>query len=193
MGKLVSSARARAAIAGAMMLAASVGGVWVAKAPDGKTYPLAVTMAADTLIKPWEQERLIAYLDSVRVPTICFGETKGVYLGMKKTHSECVAMLYRRVNEDFYIPLTLCAAGFERAPDPVQASMVSGAYNFGVVAWCRSTAARMIRAARYRDACQAQTAFNRAGGEVLTGLVRRREMGDAQRIGEGELCVSGLK
>jgi hypothetical protein len=26
----------------------------------------------------------------------------------------------------------------------------------------------------------------------VTGLVRRREMGDAQRLGEAELCVSGL-
>lgn len=192
MGKLFSSARARAAIASVMMLATLSGGIWYAKAPTGDTYPAAVVLAAEKLIKPWEQERTVAYLDSVRIPTICFGETKGVKLGMRKTSTECNDMLYRRVYEDFYLPEMQCAAGFERAPVSVQASMISGGYNFGVTAWCRSTAARMIRAGRYRDACDAQTAFNRAGGEILTGLVRRREMGDAQRIGEGELCVSGL-
>jgi len=32
-----------------------------------------------------------------------------------------------------------------------------------------------------------------AGGQMVNGLVKRREMGDAQRLGEAETCVSGLK
>ncbi|MDF2622165.1 MAG: glycoside hydrolase family 24 [Xanthobacteraceae bacterium] len=59
--------------------------------------------------------------------------------------------------------------------------------------WCGSTAARYIRAKLWRQACDAQTAWNRAGGKVVQGLVNRREMGDASRIGEGEICVTGLQ
>ncbi|MND71481.1 Phage lysozyme [compost metagenome] len=70
--------------------------------------------------------------------------------------------------------------------------MISGAYNFGVGGMCGSSAARLAKAGQYRQACEAQTAWNKAGGRVVNGLVNRREMGDAQRIGEAELCVSGL-
>jgi GH24 family phage-related lysozyme (muramidase) len=44
----------------------------------------------------------------------------------------------------------------------------------------------------WRKACEAQTAWNKAGGQVVGGLIKRREMGDAQRAGEAEVCVSGL-
>jgi hypothetical protein len=37
------------------------------------------------------------------------------------------------------------------------------------------------------------TWFNRAGGRVIVGLKKRREMGDASRMGELELCLEGLR
>jgi GH24 family phage-related lysozyme (muramidase) len=55
-----------------------------------------------------------------------------------------------------------------------------------------SSATRWHMQGQYRKGCEAQTAFNKAGGEIVEGLVKRREMGDPQRIGEAELCVSGL-
>ena len=70
--------------------------------------------------------------------------------------------------------------------------MISGAYNFGTGAMKKSRTAKFVTSGEFRHACEAQTAFNKAGGYVLKGLVTRREMGDAQRIGEAELCVSGL-
>ncbi|WP_244614133.1 MULTISPECIES: hypothetical protein [unclassified Brucella] len=45
---------------------------------------------------------------------------------------------------------------------------------------------------QWRLACNAMAAFNRAGGKVIEGLRKRREMGDAQRIGELEICLAGL-
>jgi GH24 family phage-related lysozyme (muramidase) len=111
---------------------------------------------------------------------------------MTKTVAECDAMLKRRIFTDYYLPLTKRIKGFTSFPVSVQATMVSGAYNFGVNGMVNSTATRLAVQGRYREACEAQTAFNRAGGQVVNGLVRRREMGDAQRIGEAELCVSGL-
>jgi GH24 family phage-related lysozyme (muramidase) len=106
--------------------------------------------------------------------------------------TECEAMLEKRVYNDYYLPLTKRIKGFTSFPISVQAAQISGAYNFGVGGMVNSSAARLASQGRYREACEAQTAWNKAGGQVVTGLVRRREMGDAQRLGEAELCVSGL-
>ncbi|SCM73322.1 Lysozyme [uncultured Pleomorphomonas sp.] len=201
MSKLFATKRAKAAIAGVMALAtASAGGVWYAKAPDGKQYPAAVVLAVEKLIKPWEGLVLKAHWDAYgKVWDICYGETKGVRPGMVKTRAECDAMLMERVYRDYYLPIMACAPPLQDAPVSVAAAMTSGAYNFGVGTikprrgWCGWSVGENIRARNWRGACEAQTRINTSGGVKLDGLVRRREMGDAQRIGEGELCVSGLE
>lgn len=185
--KIFATKRGKAAIAAALAATLAATGAFL-PAPQ----PAAVTLAVNSLIKPWEGLHLSAYKDIVGVWTICYGETKGVKPGMRKTRAECEAMLTQRVTADYYTPLTKCVPGFTRAPVSVQASLTSGAYNFGVGAACKSTAARHVAAGRYHAACLAQTAFNKAGGRIVRGLVNRREMGDAQRLGEAELCVSGL-
>lgn len=191
--KITSSKRARNAIAGVLALAAAIGGMLYSTTDDGRRYPTAVVLSAEKLIKPWEGIVFKSHWDTFgKVWDICYGETKGIKPGMVKTQAECDEMLYRRVYADYYLPLTKCVSNFTEAPISVQASMISGAYNFGVRGWCGSTAAKMVKAKQYRAACERQTAWNKAGGQVLRGLVNRREMGDAQRIGEAELCVSGL-
>jgi GH24 family phage-related lysozyme (muramidase) len=193
--RITSSKRGKSAIAGVMAAAVAIGGVWYAKAPDGKQYPASIVLAATKLIEPWEALRTTAYLDRVAKPpiwTVCYGETKGIKAGMKFTRQQCEDMLYARVQKDYFAPMAKCVKDLAKRPIGVQASMISGAYNFGVARWCHSTAARFVVAGKYREACEAQTAFNRAGGKVIMGLVRRREMGDAQRAGEAEICLSGL-
>lgn len=186
--KIVSSKRAKAAIAGVMALFVAGGAVL---APSGP--PPAVVLAVDHLIKPWEGLVLKSHWDRyAKIYDICYGETKGIGPGMVKTKAECESMLMTRVVNDYYKPLVKCVPRFTKAPISVQATLTSGAYNFGVGAACKSTAARMVAAGKYREACIAQTAFNKAGGQIVNGLVKRREMGDAQRIGEAELCISGL-
>lgn len=201
--KIIPTKRGKAAIA-AMFIAAAASGWAAFTTTHGETpqsvraaiaqgiTPAPVQLAIDKLIKPWEGVELKAYLDVVKVPTICWGETKGVKLGMVKTLAECDAMLKARVINDYYLPLVDGVRGYTSAPDSVQASLLSGAYNFGVGNALRSTAARKIGERRYVEACEAQTAFNKAGKKIVRGLVNRREMGDAQRLGEAELCVSGL-
>jgi GH24 family phage-related lysozyme (muramidase) len=188
--KIRSSSRGKAAIAAVFALFASGGGysAYLASKP-----PVAVVLAVDHLIKPWEGLVLESHWDPyAKIWDICYGETKGITAGMTKTRAECEAMLAKRVTNDYYLPLTRCITDFTKRPVSLQASLISGAYNFGVGAACKSTAARLTMSGKYREACEAQTAFNKAGGQIVTGLVRRREMGDAQRIGEAELCVSGL-
>ncbi len=191
--KITSSKRGKAAIAAAFIAAA--GGSWTAY--QATQPPTAVILAVDHLIKPWEGLMLKSHWDPfAKIWDICYGETringKPVTDGLTRTPAQCEQMLIARVQKDYYAPLTKCIDKFDKKPISVQASAISGAYNFGVVGMCGSRAATFIREGKYREACEAQTAWNRAGGQVVTGLVRRREMGDAQRIGEAELCVSGL-
>lgn len=200
--KLRPTKRASAAIAAVMAMAFSVGGAWFVSVPSAKpgatteaaqTYPAAVVLAAEYIVKDWEGLRLTSYRDMVGVWTVCYGETLGVRAGMRKTKAECEAMLYERIYRDFYLAIMKCAPELAAAPVSVQAAMLSGSFNFGVGAFCRSPSLmNTIRIKAWRPACDALTLFNRAGGRVVQGLVNRREMGDASRIGEGEMCVSGL-
>lgn len=191
--KIRPSGRASAAIAAVVAVATSVGGVLMASRPGEEPVPASVRLSVDKLIVPWEGLVLRSHWDRYAgIWDICYGETKGIGPNMVKTEPECRAMLMVRVVNDYYRPLTKCIAGFDSKPISLQASLISGAYNFGVAASCRSTAARLTREGSYRAACEAQTAFNKAGGQIVNGLVKRREMGDAQRIGEAELCVSGI-
>lgn len=192
--KITASRRGKAAIAGALLVAAITGGN--AYLTEPRTPP-AVILATNSLIKPWEGLVLKSHWDPfAKIWDICYGETringKPVTAGMSFTEDECDVILEKRVFNDYYMPLTKRIKGFTGFPISVQAAQISGAYNFGVAGMAGSTAARLAVAGKYRQACEAQTAWNKAGGQVVNGLVKRREMGDAQRIGEAELCVSGL-
>ncbi|MDR7147137.1 lysozyme [Rhizobium sp. BE258] len=193
--KIVPSKRGKAAIAGALLAATLAGGGTFFTEP---ATPAAVILATESLIKPWEGLVLKSHWDPyAKIYDICYGETringKPVTAGMSFTKAECDAILEKRVYADYYLPLTKRIRGFTSFPVSVQATQVSGAYNFGADGMVNSTAARLASQGRYKEACEAQTAWNKAGGQVVKGLVKRREMGDAQRIGEAELCVSGLK
>lgn len=133
-----------------------------------------VALAISALIKPWEGLELRSYPDIVGVWTICYGETKGVRPGQTSTKAECEDKLLTRVVNDYYYPLTLCVPDFDRKPVGWQAAMISLTYNVGVGAACKSTAARLAREGRIADSCRAMTAFNKAGGRVVQGLVNRR-------------------
>ncbi|CAN7598356.1 lysozyme [Bosea sp. LjRoot237] len=153
----------------------------------------AIALATTALIQPWEGLVLTSHWDRyAKIWDICYGETKGITSGMVKTKAECEAMLTKRVYADFYIPLTRCISGFADKPKSWQATTISLAYNVGTGAVCKSTAAKFAREGDYKQSCQAMTRFNRAGGQVVGGLVKRREYGDAERMGELELCLAGL-
>lgn len=191
--KIAPTKRGKAAIA--TVLAGIAAGSYAAYdryASRAKMDP-AVILSVEKAIIPWEGLVLKSHWDPfAKIWDICYGETKGIGPGMTKTRAECKDMLLRRVHDDYYQVIVQCSPNLSKSPVSVRASMISGSYNFGVGAWCRSTAKARIEAGQWRAACEAQTAFNRAGGQIVRGLVNRREMGDAQRIGEAELCVSGL-
>lgn len=185
----------RASVAIGAVAAAAIGG-YVALFPGAAPVPDDVALAVTVLVKPWEGRSLRAYLDTVAKPpvwTICDGDTKGVRPGMVETAAGCDRRLASRIVRDYRARLVACVPNWPTAPLSWRAMMTSLAWNIGVDAACRSTAARLGRAGRWLESCTAATAFNRAGGRMVIGLANRRGMGDATRIGEGELCASGLE
>lgn len=190
--KIRPTKRAGNAIAAVMaMVAVIIGSVrFINGVPDD------VVLASTYLVEPWEGEVLKAYLDKVAEPdvwTICAGDTQNVSPGMVETPKGCKARLERRMTKEFRPALVGCIPGFNKAPISWRSMMDSLAWNIGSRAACNSRAAAFGIKQMWVASCNAATAFNKAGGRVIIGLVKRRENGDATRIGEGELCVSGLE
>ncbi len=146
---------------------------------------LAIAIA---VVAPFEGLRTVAYKDPVGIPTICFGETKGVRMGDTATKAECQAMLEDRLQE-FHADLAKCLPALPTMPPEVQASFVSWSYNIGTGAACKSTLVRKARAGDLRGACNELPKWDKArvAGKLvaLPGLTRRRAE-------EQALCLSGL-
>lgn len=194
MAKTFATNRGKAAIMAAI-IAAAAGGWHSTRDTSPKVHPPAVILASDSLIRTWEGRVLKAHYDPfAKIYDICYGKTlingKPVRAGMSFTAAECDDFLEDDVY-DFYQQLVKKVPRFTSFPVANQAAMLSGAYNFGVGAMVNSTAMRLALQGKWMESCDAQTAFNKAGGQVVNGLVLRREMGDRQRIGEAELCKSG--
>jgi GH24 family phage-related lysozyme (muramidase) len=190
--RITASKRATAAIAA--IVAAGIGGM-VALFPNEPPVPDDVALAATTLIQPWEGRALKAYRDTIAKPpvwTICDGDTDNVKPRMIETPAGCNHRLAIKITRDYRPKLVACIPGFAKKPISWRAMMDSLAWNIGTGAACGSTAAKLGKAGDYFGSCLAATAFNKAGGRIVIGLVNRREMGDATRIGEAELCVSGV-
>lgn len=112
-----------------------------------------------------------AYLCPARVPTIGYGCTEGVKIGMVWTADEAEAALLREI------------ARFENA---VNASvtveinqnefdaMVSLAYNIGAAGFKKSTVLRRLNKGDRAGAAKGFQLWNKGGGRVLAGLVSRR-------------------
>ena len=134
-------------------------------------------------LKGFEGTELVAYRDVVGIPTACTGETKGIRMGMRFTASQCDAMLLKRLTEDFAPAVERCA----RQPmgDDLYAAHLSLAYNIGAGAYCKSSVVRLWNAGERRASCNAFMMWDKAGGRVIAGLVKRREA-------ERALCLKGV-
>ena len=124
------------------------------------------------LIKKFEGLELEAYQDSVGIWTIGYGHTKGVQEGQKITEETAESMLMVELEEfESYVeklvkvPLTQCQ--FD--------ALVCWTYNLGPTNLSNSTLLTVLNQARFEDVPKEIRRWNKAGGEVLNGLVRRRE------------------
>lgn len=132
----------------------------------------------------FEGLRLNAYKDVVGVPTACFGETRGIRMGMKFTKPECDAMLLKGLDE-FADGVEKCTFTARNMPEKRYVAHVSLAYNIGVGGYCKSSVSRLENAGQSRAACDFFLKYNRAGGIVFPGLTRRRQA-------ERAMCAEGL-
>lgn len=131
----------------------------------------------------FEGLRTVAYRDVVGIPTACVGETKGIRMGMTFAKPQCEAMLLKRLSEDFAPAMERCAK--QPMGDDQYVAHLSLIYNIGEGAYCKSTVVRLWNAGDRRGSCRAFLAWNKAGGRVVPGLVRRREA-------EMALCLKGV-
>jgi lysozyme len=128
------------------------------------------------LLHHFEQCRLQAYLDAVKVPTIGWGMTyypsgERVKIGDSITQAEADQMFERILERDFAGPIRGLLSGEPTSADQFSA-MVALAYNIGLQGFRTSSVLR-----RHREGGDVTAAFamwNKAGGRVLNGLVRRR-------------------
>lgn len=148
---------------------------WQPPSPTGK-----INVEGLEMVKHFEGLRTTAYQDSVGVWTIGYGHTSmagppQVYPGMTITTAEAEAILQQDLEVfERGVSQALTIATRE---NPFSA-MVSFAFNVGLTAYRNSTLLRKHNAGDFAGAANEFPRWVYAGGEVLPGLVRRR---DAER------------
>lgn len=136
-----------------------------------------VNKACIDLIKSFEGLFLKAYLDPVKIPTIGYGTIKypngkAVTMADKPiTEVQAIEYLTHEVNEK--------AAGVEKVAkvplnDNEFGALVSFAYNVGSNALATSTLLKKLNAGDRAGAADEFLRWNKAKGQVLPGLTRRR-------------------
>ena len=144
-------------------------------------YSIAISAACLVGIAIHEGYRSEAYKDAVGIPTIGFGETAGVKMGDKTTPERALVQLLEStekhadaIRQCIKVPL------YQHEFD----AYISLAYNIGTGAFCRSTLVKKLNAKDYAGACEEIRRWNKAGGKVLPGLVKRRDVEYRMCIGE---------
>lgn len=138
---------------------------------------MKINRAGIELLKRWEGCRLKSYQDSVGVWTVGYGLTSAAGLikvgpGLSITQQQADDYLVQSlVKYESAVTKALT-----RAPNENQFSaMVSLCYNIGPGAFAGSSVARHFNAGNLQASADAFRLWNKAGGQVLKGLVNRRE------------------
>lgn len=148
--------------------------------------PVTGTLLATALagLISLEGLRTNAYLDSVGVPTICAGTTRGVKLGDTKTVEQCWTIAEAEYKEFEEYVISRLKVPVE---PQVQIALTYFAVNVGKGGYAGSTALRKINAGDTEGGCHALRMWNkgRVNGVlvVIPGL-------DNRRAAEERLCLS---
>lgn len=148
----------------------------------------AAAAIATAIAVPAEGLRRVAYYDPPGILTVCRGHT-GADVQKNRVYSlaECDQFLTDDML-DAIRTVDRCVPGL---PDHVLAAFSDAAYNIGPKIACdtqRSTAARLLKAGRIKEACKELPKWNKAnvGGSMvsLPGLTKRRQAEMAVCLGE---------
>lgn len=123
------------------------------------------------VVKEYEGKKNSAYLDPVRIPTICYGSTSGVKLGQHRTDAQCDQMLRRDLG---YAGLGISKHVRTRITQGQYDALVSFVYNVGETQFRKSTMLRKINAGDCYGAGREFPRWVKAQGTTLPGLVTRR-------------------
>ena len=124
------------------------------------------------LIKGFESLRLKAYQDSVGVWTIGYGHTgEDVQAGMRISTDEAETLLKHDLRRfeagvSLFVRPELNQNEFD--------ALVSFTFNVGLGAFGKSTMQRLINEGRWVEAAEEFPKWNKAGGKILSGLIKRR-------------------
>jgi lysozyme len=123
------------------------------------------------LTEQFEGDRLTAYQDSKGVWTIGYGHTRGVVAGMTCTQAQAeqwlvedIAWAASEVNRLVHVSLT--QAEFD--------SCVDFTFNCGCGNFDHSTLLKLINAGDMAHAAEEFAKWDKCGGKVVAGLLRRR-------------------
>jgi len=124
------------------------------------------------LLKFYEGCKLVAYQDSVGVWTIGYGHTKGVYEGMTITQEQAEQMLLDELKEyESYIDDLVTVPLNQNQFD----ALVVWVYNLGPTNFRKSTLLKELNNGNYQAVPIEIKRWNKAGGQVLEGLIKRRK------------------
>jgi lysozyme len=119
----------------------------------------------------YEGTRLSAYRDVGGTPTICMGETHGVFMGMTRTLDECKTLFSGAMSERvIFVQRHLHVP----APETRIAALADFAYNEGEGTLLNSLAWREINLGHTAAGCDALMNYTRARKEHPRGLKLRR-------------------
>ena len=123
------------------------------------------------LIRQFEGLRLSAYKCPAGVATIGYGTTKGIKMGMEITRDEADRLLCEDAQRFADHVKALVKVPLNQNQ---QDALISFVYNVGPAAFGKSTMLKLINQGLLEDAANQFVRWNKAGGEVLAGLTRRR-------------------
>ena len=124
------------------------------------------------LIKEFEGLELISYLCPAKVWTIGYGHTKGVQEGMEWTEEQAEESLKEEV-------ISYCRYVEELVKVPLNQNqfdaLTSWTYNLGPTNLKSSTMLKVLNDGNYDEVPEQIKKWNKAGGQVLNGLIKRRD------------------
>lgn len=142
----------------------------------------AAILAAAAMAAGFEGIRQNAYYDprpDDAILTVCYGHTgDDIEKGRKYSMDECRALLA----EDMQSAVAAVDKCHPNLPFNVLVAFSDAAYNIGPKIACNSTASKYLSQGNYEAACKELPKWNKANGQVLPGLTRRRNK-------EMEICL----
>ena len=125
-----------------------------------------------------------AYLDTVGVPTIGFGETKNVKLGQTITPERALVRLLESADKEHGEKIKRCMKPEVRMYQKEYDWHLSFAYNIGVHGYCTSNTLRLLNQGKNEEACRAMAGWMKP--PEIRGRREREIAGCLAAIEEGK-------